>query len=98
LIKKIDLDYEIKEIKIIDNENFKCLFNYELYVNINILNNEVEQIIDFGRSDIKSIKYYKNSIIAISNANTIFIWEKIEKNKYYKISIYNKNKIRYLQL
>jgi len=82
LIKTIDLDYEIKEIKITDNENFKCLFNYELYVNINIKNNEVEQIIDFGRKDIKYIKYYKKSIIAIKGFNTIFIWDQIEKNKY----------------
>ena len=57
LLKTIALDYEIKEIKTIDNENFKCLYNYELYVNINIKNDEIEEIIDFGRQDIKFIKY-----------------------------------------
>lgn len=82
LIKTIDLDIEFQEIKIVDNENFKCLYNYELYVNINFYNDEIEEIINFGRTDIKSIKYYKNSIIAINDYDNIFIWDEIEKNKY----------------
>ena len=96
LIKAYDLKYEIQEIKIIDNENFKCLYNYDQYVNMNIKNNKIKKIINFGRSDITSIKYYKKNIIAISDINTIFIWEFIEKNKYQfttkiKLGIYCEN-------
>ena len=82
LIKIYNLKNEIQEIKIIDDENFNCLYNYEKYVNINIKNNKIGNIINFGRNDIEYIKYYKKNIIAISNWNKIFIWEKIKKNKY----------------
>ena len=82
LIKTYNLKNEIQEIKIIDDENFNCLFNYEQYANINIKNNKIVKLINFGRNDIKYIKHYKKSIIAISNWNTIFIWENIKKNKY----------------
>ena len=82
LIKKYALKYKIREIKIIDDENFRCLYNNAQYINMNIKNNKIEKIINFGRDDIKYIKYYKKNIIAINNDNTIFIWEYIKKNKY----------------
>ena len=82
MIKTYNLSYEITEIKIIDNENFKCLENYDEYININIENNKITKIIKFGRDDIKYIKYYKKTILAINNVNTIFIWEPTDKNKY----------------
>ena len=82
LIKTYNLSYEITEIKIIDNDNFNCLENYDEYVNINIKNNKTTGIIKFGRGDIKYIKYYKKSILAINDVNEIYIWEPIDKNKY----------------
>lgn len=81
LIKAYKLKNRIQEIKIIDNENFNCLCNYEQYVNINIKNNKIVKLIDFGRYDINYVKHYKKYIIAISNWNIIFIWENIKKNK-----------------
>ena len=89
LIKTYNLKNEIQEITIIDDENFYCLYNYKQYVNINIKNNKISKLINFGRNDIKYIIYYKKNIIAISNWNIIFIWENIKKNKYQFITKIN---------
>ena len=67
LIKEHHFKERVQDIKIIDDNNFHCLYNDNRLVNVNIKDNKISTLIHF-KKEISSIKYYKNKILAFSSS------------------------------